>query len=117
MANTPNWKRQIPDTLRYADLTSRDTRLIANVSLELSEGARTIFDVYLATGQFVGQVRTTAAGQFWRDRAYGPMKPAGEWADEGPAQGVAILALLGGSLARSSEPDADGKDVVDDIPW
>lgn len=67
---------------------------IGDLKLSLAEGMKTIYDVYNDNG-FIGQVRTTFGGQFFRT------KPESEfiyviykWNENDPKHGHALAALL-----------------------
>lgn len=75
-------------------ISEPDRKVIANLTVVLAQGMKTIFDVF-DNGSFVGQVRTTFGGQFYRIRPKDEFVfVAFTWNSTDPHHGVALLELL-----------------------
>jgi hypothetical protein len=75
-------------------LPENTVKAIAELQVSLAEGMKTIFDVY-RNNMFIGQVRTTFGGQFFREDPEDEFQFAAfKWSNLDQTHGHALAALL-----------------------
>jgi hypothetical protein len=85
-------------------------KTLSGLQLSLAEGMKTIYDVY-RDNKFIGQVRTTFGGQFFRkDHKEEFRYVFFKWNASDPKHGHALAALLDCQYNKSREGGIDESD-------